>query len=185
MKTSISTQLMQICLCWLLGLASGFLYDAFKVLRRQSKGKAHSSFLDALFCFIVCFVLFIAGMDAGEGSLGFFMLVFALVGFFCYMFLLSDSVFRLLHRIFSIIKSRVAALCSPIRKNLRNLKKMVKKLFSNITEWFRMKNIFEQRKKQKQKSGGKSNGEEKNIYNSGHCNYGDDNLWHVQSDIKS
>lgn len=175
---------MQICLCWLLGLASGFLYDAFKVLRRESKGKALSSFLDALFCFIVCFALFIAGMGTGEGSLGLFMLGFAFIGFCCYMFLLSDRVFGLLRRIFSIIKSRVAAVCSPLRKNFENFKKMVKKLFSKIAEWFRIKSIFAQGTKRKQKSGEKSNGEEKSEYNCGHRNYGDDSLWHIQSDIE-
>lgn len=185
MKISVSTQLVQICLCGLLGLASGFLYDAFKVLRRESKSKALPAFLDALFCFVVCFALFIAGMRAGRGSLGLFMLAFAFIGFCCYMFLLSDIVFGLLHRIFSIIKSCAALVCSPIRKNFEILKKMVKKLFSNITEWFKIKNIFAQHAEQKQKSGEKFNGREKNKHNCGHRNYCDDSLWHIQSDIES
>lgn len=172
MKISISSQLVQIALSWLLGLASGFLYDAFRVIRRESSAKALAAFLDTLFCLIVCFALFVAGMDAGEGSLGLFMLIFAFIGFCCYMLLLSDRVFSLLHRAFCKLKAIVKKALSPIGKVLGFLKKKLKNIFSEIGGRI-------------EKRGGQDNAQEKTGHNSGYCNYGDDSLWHVQSDNDS
>lgn len=172
MKISILSQFMQIALSWFLGLASGFLYDAFKVLRRESSAKALSAFLDTLFCLIVCFGLFVAGMSVGDGSLGLAMLAFAFVGFCSYMFLLSDRVFAFLHCIFCKLKSGIAKISLPLRKKL--------KCFSSKTR-DELKTM-RQSIKRKQKTERKTDGTEKREHNSGYCNYGDDSLWHIQPD---
>lgn len=172
MKISISSQLLQIALSWILGIASGFLYDAFKVIRRESSRKALSAFLDMLFCLIVCFALFVAGMDAGEGSPGLFMLIFAFIGFCCYMLLLSDRIFSFLHRVFCKLKTYIKKVLSPVKKALTFIEKKLKNIFSEI-------------KSRVKKHGGQNNAEEKIGHNSGYCNYGDDSLWHVQSDNDS
>ena len=172
MKISISSQLVQIALSWLLGLASGFLYDAFRVIRRESSAKALAAFLDTLFCLIVCFALFVAGMDAGEGSLGLFMLIFAFIGFCCYMLLLSDRVFSFLHRAFCKLKAIVRKVFSPIEKIFNYLGKKLKNIFSELSTKIK-------------KCGGQNHVQEKIGYNSGYCNYSDDSLWHIKPDNDS
>ena len=167
MKISILSQLMQIVLSGLLGFAFGFLYDTFKVLRRNSGGKAFSAFMDALFCITVCFALFITGMSAGEGSIDLAMLIFAGIGFCGYILLLSDRVFSSLHRAFGIIKQVLAKVFSPIEK-------ILKKLFSKAGD------AFKQRKAQRHKHGGQRDAKEKNDCDCRSCNYGDDSLWSVQ-----
>ena len=185
MKTNISTQLMQIALSWLIGLASGFLYDAFKVLRRESSAKALSAFLDALFCLIVCFALFTAGMSAGEGRVGLTIPVFALTGFACYMCFLSDTVFSTLRRVFRKLKACIGKVISPIGKIIRALKKKLKSGFSKTADWVENRRAVGKPRIRKQKAGGKSDGAEKNKHDSGYCDYGDDSLWHIQSDKHS
>lgn len=185
MKISILSQLMQIALSLLLGFSSGFLYDTFKVLRRNSGGKAFSAFMDALFCLVVCFALFVMGMSAGEGSLDLAMFVFAFAGFGCYMLLLSDRVFASLHRAFGKIKSGIAKAFSPIEIVINKLAETAKMLFSKIIDRFRIKSIFMRGTARKRKLGGNPDGEGKSEHNSGHCNYGDDSLWRVQSDRSS
>lgn len=172
MKISISSQLVQIALSWLLGLASGFLYDAFRVIRRESSAKALAAFLDTLFCLIVCFALFVAGMDAGEGSLGLFMLIFAFIGFCCYMLLLSDRVFSFLHRTFCKLKAYIKKILSPVKKAFASIEKKLKNIFSEIGG-------------RAKKRGGQNNAQEKTGHNSGYCDYGDDGLWRVQPDNDS
>lgn len=185
MKTHISTQLMQIALSWLIGLASGFLYDAFKVLRRESGAKALSAFLDALFCLIVCFALFTAGMSAGEGRVGLTIPVFALTGFACYMCLLSDTVFSTLRRVFRKLKACIGKVVSPIGKIIRALKKRLRSTFSKSAKWLKTESAAGKCRIRKRKAGGKADGAEKNKHDSGYCDYGDDSLWHIQSDKHS
>lgn len=170
MKTSIDTQLVQIGLCWLMGFFAGFLYDAFRVLRRESDWKVLTAFLDIIFCAAVCFSLFIIGMSAGEGSLSATMLVFALIGFACYMLVLSRAVFKLFHRAFLCIKP----LLSPIKKSFTAVSKTTKSVFSKGVYWLKEKLA------PRKKDGEKANEKTENEDNSGRRNYGDPDLWSSQ-----
>lgn len=167
MKVSIVSQLVQILSAWLLGFASGFLYDGFRVLRRESGKKALAAFLDVLFCVSVCLALFVAGMSAGEGSLSIAMIAFLLLGFMCYVFLLSGAVFGFLSRLFAKIKP----LFSPLKKISDVLKKTTESAAKKALHWLMNKHGGKESEKTEEKSAG------------GHCDYGDPRLWNVQSDI--
>lgn len=179
MKISILSQLTQIAMSCLLGGSFGFLYDTFKVFRREGSRKSYSAFMDALFCIIVCFALFVMGMSVGEGSLDLAMLAFTAVGFCAYIYLLSDRVFAFLQQMFGKIKRAFEKAFSPLEKILKKIAEMAKKLFSNIGDWFRIRNILKQINVLKRDRGGQPDGEEKNSGNCGACNYGDDSLWGI------
>lgn len=177
---------MQIALCWLLGVGSGLLYDAFKVLRRDSGKKALSAFLDTLFCLMVCFALFVAGMSAGEGSLGLAMLAFAIIGFVCYMLFLSDRIFGLLRKAFGKFKALIALVLLPIRKVFVKISKMIINLFSRVRNWIKIRrSAVEQSVARKQNSGGKIIEEGEDKHRGRHCDYSDDSLWRIQHDINA
>ncbi len=132
MEIDVSRQLLQIGVSWLTGFASGLVYDIFRVLRRRLKA---SSLFDGLFCLAVLFALFTLGMSAGEGSLHIFMLAFFCLGFASYMLLLSDVVLALLNKIAQLI----AALFAPMLLIMKKTGAVVKKLFSNAGNWFKLR----------------------------------------------
>ena len=164
MKVSIISQLVQILSAWLLGFASGFLYDGFRVLRRESGSKALSALLDILFGVSVCLALFIAGMSAGEGSLSLAMMVFLLLGFLCYVFALSGAVFGFLSRLFAKIKP----IFLPLKKISAGLKKTTESAAKKALYWLENKRGGKESEKTEEKSAG------------GHSDYGDPRLWNVQ-----
>ena len=109
MELQVSSQLFQLLVSLLTGMASGIVYDVFRVMRRRLKA---SAVLDALFWIVILFALFTLGMDIGGGSLHIFMLAFAALGFGVYMLLFSKFVFAF----FSRIADLAAAALSPVKK---------------------------------------------------------------------
>lgn len=132
MEIDVSRQLLQIGVSWLTGFASGFVYDIFRVLRRRLKA---SSLFDGLFCLAVLFALFTLGMSAGGGSLHIFMIAFFCLGFASYMLLLSDVVLAVLNKIMQAI----AAFLAPILLIMKKTGTVVRKLFSNASNWFKLR----------------------------------------------
>ena len=132
MEIDVSRQLLQITVSWLTGFAAGPLYDIFRVLRRRLKA---SSLFDGLFCLAVLFALFTLGMSAGGGSLHIFMLAFFCLGFASYMLLLSDVVLAALGKAVQL----AAAFFAPIVLIVKKMNAVVKKLFSNAGNWFKLR----------------------------------------------
>ncbi len=132
MELSVKYQLFQLACSWLAGLASGVIYDLFRVLRRRVKA---SAMFDVLFWFAMLLILFTLGMDVGEGSLHIFMLAFTALGFVSYMILFSAAVFALFNKIAQLIE----AVLSPVKKLLEKFLQVVKNLFSKAKSRFRMK----------------------------------------------
>lgn len=168
MKISILTQLTQICLCWLMGMAAGFVYDAFKVLRRESGVKALAAFLDALFCIAVCFAMFVIGMSAGKGSIGISMITFALLGFACYVVILSGSIYKILKRAFRGLRSVLSAIFLPFRKIRDKLAETTESARGAVVQWLK--------RKREDKSSENAETEHSGAYR----NYGDDDIWSIQ-----
>ena len=158
MKTEIASQAVRIVLCFLMGLASGVLYDAFRALRRESSLRALTSVLDAFFCAAVCFSLFVIGMSAGEGSIDIAMLAFAALGFGAYMELFSNAVLSLFRRLLGLIKK-------PFVKVFSALSEMTKTVLAKAVYWYR------------NKRGGEKHEKAESSAPCSHCDYGDADLW--------
>lgn len=170
MKTSVDTQAVQISLCFLMGLASGIIYDAFRALRRESTWRVLPALLDTVFCAAVCFALFIIGMSAGEGSLSITMLAFALVGFACYMALFSNAVLGLFRRVLLRIKK----ILYPLKKYFSAVSQMTKTALSKAVYWLKKQLAL------RKKNGGATLEKTKDTDDNGHRNYGDADLWRGQ-----
>ncbi len=142
MELSVKYQLFQLACSCLVGLASGVIYDFFRVLRRRLKAAA---MLDGLFWIAMLLTLFTLGMDIGEGSLHIFMLAFTVLGFASYMILFSSAILTLFNKIAELIE----ALLRPVRKLSGKFLQVVKNLFSKAKSRFRIKTTKDRKGRRK------------------------------------
>jgi spore cortex biosynthesis protein YabQ len=89
MDIPITEQLIQAASSLVLGIAAGFLYDLFRVVRRRARSKTVTAVTDFLFWLITGIALFLLGLSLGEGRQRIFMNVIAVLGCILYFCTLS------------------------------------------------------------------------------------------------
>lgn len=135
----INGQILEAAATLLIGVALGFIYDIFRVIRIRSGKLAVCLLADALFCAVAAASLFLLGMGPGGGELRFYMPVVAFAGAMAYTWLFGPYFRRGLGLLFDAIGKAAGILLLPVRKTwgvLKKILKFFKNTFSSIKKWF-------------------------------------------------
>ena len=119
MELSINRQAYALISSVLTGIGIGALYDLMRMLRIRLK---RTALFDALFWLVSLFALFRLGMSAGGGQLHIFMAVFALLGFWGYMRLMSRGVYG----VFNMLAGGLELILSPLAELIKKARHFVR-----------------------------------------------------------
>lgn len=134
METFISRQGLLIIFAFALGAILGICYDLIHPLRRRLRGFGKAA-ADLIFAFLSALMLFTFSMSAGNGRLGLWELTFALMGFLCYLYTISDKVYAFFDGELTLLVSGAKKIVSFLKK----AEKSAKKLFKKLTECYIIK----------------------------------------------
>ncbi len=134
MGVSASAQALDMLLALLLGGALGLLYDMLRPPRHDFGGWAGVC-LDGIFCAAAGFLLFSFAMSTGDGRLGTWVLLCALLGFLAYM----HTVSALFLRVFSLSWEKLGAALRFCEKKLKIALDFSKFYFQKIKKCFIIK----------------------------------------------
>ncbi|MCL2408582.1 MAG: spore cortex biosynthesis protein YabQ [Oscillospiraceae bacterium] len=139
MELTISQQLIEAVSALLLGVAAGFLYDVFRVIRRRTGSKTVTAVIDFLFWVIAGVLLFAVGFLAGQGRQRVYMTVLAIISATVYFSTLSRVFVLLCEKLVDFILLILKIITWPLVLLVRFLKKiaeMAKKLFQYQRRWY-------------------------------------------------
>ena len=118
-------QLLQAVTSIVAGIGLGLIYDLFRIIRKQCKGRIVPQLLDLIFSAIVLSVLFYVMQYVGEGVFRLFMILAAVLGAILYFTGPSIWICWGLEKIADGIRKVLELLGKP----LKLLKKRMKKIF--------------------------------------------------------
>jgi len=139
MELLVSHQLVEAASALILGLAAGFLYDVFRVIRHRANSKVVTVAADFLFWLIVGLLLFAVGVSAGRGRLRVYMTVLAMASAAVYFCTLSRACTFLCGKLVDLIILLVKIITYPLRlffSALKKIAKIVKKTFQYWRRWY-------------------------------------------------
>ena len=139
MELTISQQLIEAASALLLGIAAGFLYDVFRVIRRRADSKTVTAMMDFLFWVIAGVLLFAAGFLAGHGRQRAYMTVLAIISATVYFCTLSSSFVFLCEKLVDFVLLIIKIVTYPLLLFARCMKKIAetaKKLFQYQRRWY-------------------------------------------------
>ncbi|MDR2530971.1 MAG: spore cortex biosynthesis protein YabQ [Oscillospiraceae bacterium] len=119
MEIKLTTQAMEAAYAFLMGIASGVLYDVLSVFRRMTKGTLRKTViagvLDAAYCTVCALGFFMLGFGPGGGRLRFTLLLFVAPGIALYMLIFSKLVTKGLYSLLKIIRRIIQWCLRPFR----------------------------------------------------------------------
>ena len=116
MEISLVKQAAALLAALALGALLGLLYDMIRPVRRRCAAWG-AAVLDVLYGMVCGFCVFIYVLAAPGGRLGVWELGFSLLGFLLYLHILSDIVYPLTERAFSLLME----LWSFLKKFIKNI----------------------------------------------------------------
>ncbi len=134
MGTSLRHQAWDLLLALGMGGGLGLLYDLLRPPRYRL-GRRAAALLDGFFALAAGSAVFVYAMSAGDGRLGLWELTAALLGFLCYLHLLSPLLLPLLELPYRVMDNTIRF----FKKVGKKLLFSAKKIFPNVREWIIMK----------------------------------------------
>ena len=131
MHVDLAQQLTQAGAAFVLGLASGLLYDIVRILRRRVKSFFFAAVCDGAFWRCCFSVLYLLGLSIGDGQQRGFLSVFAVLGGAAYLSIISRFLLPIMEGICRFIVKILAFILSPLKFFARGAKKISKK-FKNL-----------------------------------------------------
>lgn len=142
MEISIPHQLLEAAASLLLGVAAGFLYDFFRVIRRRLKLKIVTFLMDTLFWLICGTALFLMGLSLGGGEVRIFMMLLGILGAAVYFSTLSRLTVTLCEKLADFLYFVLICLLKPFVWAKILVKKIIdfaKKVFQYYRKWGKIK----------------------------------------------
>jgi hypothetical protein len=172
MGSTVGAQFAETLSAFMLGAASGALYDLFRVIRERIRLRAVTAVCDLLFCIAAGLSLFALGMTIGEGRHRVALGVLAATGAGMYFLALSPPVRFVFRKCADIAEAILRILAVPALFLCRLIKKFAffsKKLFHYSLKWFIFGERYFMRRElrgefAKTKRNGRDGGNEKNEY---------------------
>lgn len=138
MILSMSEQLYLFFIAFVLGFATGFVYDIIKTFRRIIK---HNSFFvhleDLLYWLIVTFALFYVLLVKNSGEVRGFCIIALLIGIGVYSIALSNTIVKLLTRIINCFLKMVMRIAKIILMPINKLLSALRKPFGVLKSRYR------------------------------------------------
>jgi len=142
MELSFARQITEAAATLLAGLALGLLYEIFAALRRRSPAPVGWG-LDALYCGVFAFSLFLIGMGPGRGTLRLYMPPLALAGAALWEALFGAAVHRRTEkaldaagRLAARLREKLARCRRFLGRAAKKFEKFRKNIFSSVRKWF-------------------------------------------------